>query len=622
MHHLRSVDEEGDIIINSSPTIRGRRSPEDRLKRSQTDRVISPSHQTYDVPGRRMVKQFSADEVRADSHYHVPKPTPPSRDIEYRVPRPYDDSRNRRDYYHQPKASEETYKVPKPYTQSGADTYDSPKNTPQSNAQPLYNTPKAMKEELVETENFYTNISKNGHGEQTQDNLYNVPKAPIPPKAMALLGITSNQEPANLYSEPGPTKRRAGSEKKSKFSASDIVHHGPPPMLHKLRSARSAESLFTRRINHIDTKPHISPPNDTRPHISPPNPTNKHNMYVDIEKNGQVPTAENLYAEIPANHIPRMVQLTSNGGESAVPQPTESSRTSVPAVYDVPTKMNSQIQKQRKLAREGYELCLPAEANPDSLHMMTLPGRGKQASASPPTRILRDHRGSCLDKYDIHMPSVRATRPRSEADILDSVEKSSSTHNEDILGSSIPANSTLPITDEYVIITHRDTRPKFPPTQPQGIPGSSKGGTQVTNESTDGQDEYQTMTGARVDRAKFLYDTPNPSASGNGRHSNMSQTDNQQNLVQDVKYETVTSSHLDSESSLDMEGVSPRRSRPCDYARSSSFSSRGSVFSDQDPEVEGHADHVIEDGVAIPQRVRMRIASGSPRDATSSMEIK
>ena len=552
-----------------------------------------------------MIKQFSAEDVELDSHYHIPKP---SRNMEYHVPRPHDDSRNRGDYYHQPKPAEETYKVPKPYSKGGPETYDSPKHTHSPSAQPVYNTPKAIKEE---SDSFYTNVSKNDT-EQTQENFYNVPRTPTAAKTHAVLGGNPQQEPGNLYSIP---TKRGGSEKQSKFSALDLVDGGHPPILHKLRSARSAESLFTRRINH----------NSSDSHISPPDPASEHNMYVDIEQNRKVhPMADNLYAEIPADYIPRRVQIMSNGGENVAPQQTGSAKRSAAELYDqVPNRMDTQIQNQRKLAREGYELCLPAEVDPNSLNTMTLPGRGKRASASPP-RMLQD-RGSSLDKYDIHMPTARPARPRSEADLLDSVEKSGSTHNQDILGSSIPTNSTFPIADEYVIITHRDTRPKFPPTLPQGIPGSSESGSQVTNQNTVESDEYQTMTAAKIDRSKFLYDTPNPSLIGNGHQSNTSHTNSQPTTVQDVQYETVSLanySRLDSESSLDMEGVSPRNSRPLDQVRSYSFSSRGSVFNDHESEVEGETDHVTGEGMAIQQKVRMRIASGSPRDASTSLELK
>lgn len=645
LHHLHSVDEDGEIFINNSPTIRGRRSPDNKLKRSQTEKVISPpliAPETYDVPPNRLVKQCSADDRMFDSHYHVPKPMSNS---EYGIPRPHNDPRNDNGYYHQPTPTSQTYKVPIPYSRNGTETYDSPKHTNKPEEQKykvpiphtrngtetydspkhvnkpvpipharngtetydspkhmnkpeeqLYSSSKSVNGNRLEVDTFYGNVATSAQPQQ--EDLYNMPRATMP-----------DLNASNLYNIP---PRRGSSGKINDTNSTD---GGTPPRLHKLRPARSAESLFTRRIN----------PNGMNSHISTPAITNEHNMYVDIEQNRELSTGDNLYAEIPANYIPRRSQLGGNANQnSSVPLPSLSSQQpkSGSEQYDqLPSRMGSQIQKQRELARDGYEYCGPAEVNPNSFNTMTLPPRSKLSSASPPSH--RRDRGTSLDKYDIQMPNTRPARPRSEADLLDGTEFQKA-NGMDVLGSSIPNESSFLVADEYVIVTSRDTRQKFSATEPQGIPGAD---TQSTNQS----EEYQVMSAVKINRSQLLYDTPNPSlSSSNGNPLQSEPTAEYGNishdLVQDAQYDTVNPANytrLNSESSLDMDGFSPKRSKQIEKVKNLPVSSLSNVFSEQEADADGQSDHVtLEEGVAIPQKDIVKIACGSPQDATVSLELK
>ncbi len=604
LHHIHSVDEDGEIVINKSPTIKGRRSPDDRFRRTQTVSPLLVAPETYDVPPKRLTKQQSADCVLSDSHYHIPKPSSSS---EYGVPRPFNDPRNAPDYYHQPTPANQTFKVPIPYTRNGMDTYDSPKHAA---SEQLYNSPKPVKRtnnSKIEAEQFYGNVSNGTTGQLKPEDFYNVPKSESP-----------RQSPPNIYNTP---TRRGGSHK---LTDTDFTDGGTSsPRLHKLRSAKSAESLFSKRVNSAGTIRRVSPPE-----ISP-----EHNMYVDIEQNRQVSIADNLYAEIPANYVPRQAQISVNGNEnSSVPQPSlslsqfDSSTTN--SYNQLPSRMGSQIQKQRDLVRDGYELCLPAEMNSNPLHStMTLPHQNKHSSVSPPP--LRNHRGTSLEKYDIHLPNVRSSRPRSEADLLEGTEFSNRTSGSvnDVLGSSIPNESSFSLADEYVIVTHRDTSIKFPPTEPQGIPISNV-------ESSNQNEEYQVMSAVKINRSQLLYDTPNPSpSSGDGGQSYDSKMEPiaaeygnvSHDVVQDSHYDTINPANYPgknyrSSSSFDMDGISPRSSRHLESSKTLSMGSLSSVFSE--PEVGGQVDHVTTAGMAVPNMARMRIASGSPRDVTTSSELK
>ena len=286
--------------------------------------------------------------------------------------------------------------------------------------------------------------------------------------------------------------------------------------------------------------------------------------------------------------------------------------------------MGSQIQKQRELARDGYEYCMPAEVDPKTLNTMTLPPRSKLSSASPPSH--RRDRGTSLDKYDIQMPGTRHARPRSEADLLDGTEFQKQ-NGIDVLGSSIPNESSFLVADEYVIVTSRDTRQKFAATEPQGIPGAD-------SESTNQIEEYQVMSAVKINRSQLLYDTPNPSpSSSNGSHRNAPQSkptieveygNVSHNLVhQDAQYDTVNPANytrLNSESSLDMDGFSPKQSNQLNKVP---IASPSNVFSEQEADANGQSDHVTsEEGVAIPHKDLVRIACGSPQDATVSLELK
>ncbi len=580
LHHLHSVDEDGEIILNNSSTIKGRRSPEDRFRRTQTVSPLLTAPETYNVPPKRLVKQHSADVLQSDSHYHVPKPSTSS---EYEVPRPYNDPRNSPDYYHQPTPANQTYKIPIPYSRNGAETYDSPKVSP-----------KPVRARKMETDKLYGNVA-NGSNQTPPEDFYNVPK-----NATSITSDSSWQNPPNIYNVP--THRR-GSHKTPGTDFTD--GESLSPKLHKLRTVKSAESLLSTRIN----------PNPVR-HISPPE-ISPENMYIDIDQ--QVSTGDNLYAVI-SDSLPRRPQMTGNGSgvqNSLVPQPSLSSSQSDSGILNyeqLPSRIGSQIQKQRNLTRDGYELCLPAEVDPTSFHAMTLPHKNNHSSTSPPP--LRKHRGTSLEKYDIHLPNVRSSRPRSEADLLEGVDFSKSNTNPNILGSSIPNESSFPIVDEYVIVTHPNNRQQYFPTDPQAIPNSNF-------ESTNQNDEYQVMSAVKIDRSHLLYDTPNQSPSSNGGQSYDSKTEPptknvSHDLVQETHYDTVNPINYppkESQSSLEMEGINLQNSRQFDPSKTLSLGSLSSVFSE--PEVEGQAE-----GMAIPNKERIRIASGSPRDTSGPLELK
>lgn len=592
---------------------------------------------TYSVLPKRLSKQHSADELDI-SHYHHPKPTSNS---EYGVPRPYDDPRNVRDYYHQPSPAHQTYQVPIPYTPNGTDTYDSPRHVPKPVDQ-LYSSPKSVGES---TTDYYGNIPSTD-SQPKQEDFYTVPRTTVAGSTES--GGLSHQSPGNVYNL---LPRRVNSGK----TIYNTTDGGSLGKFHQLRSAKSLESLVSRRI-HRTSSP-----------VEPP-ASNEHNMYVEIEQKPAISTADNLYAEIPANHIPHKVQLAgdTNQSTSAVPQP---SLYSSPTHYDqLPSRMGSQIQKQRELARKGYELCLPAEVDPNSLHADTLPLRTKHSSASPPP--IRKDRGTSL--VDILIPGVKPSRPRSEADLLDSFEyQKPGFKNMDTLGSSIPTENTFTTdsSDEYVIVTRSDTRPKFEPAAPQVVPGVTSG-----DYSSNQNEEYQVMSAVKINRSQLLYDTPNPSSSQNGlpnnspansapEYGNVShETSNliqeaqyepvnpvdgpksshsKQNHVQDSQYEPIANTPIISlgtsnlindahyepvntrpgsvdQSSVDMEGTSRKHSRTLEQLKHISLGSLGSVFSDE--EVEGQSDHIMT--VESLQKTRIRTASGSPKDVSLSVELK
>lgn len=654
--HLCSVNEEGEVIVNVSPTIRGRRSPDDKFKRSKTvaafgDKALPPqgliAPDTYDVP-KTLVKQRSADETSmptSDTHYHVPKPTT---DTEYHTPRPYDDSRNKPGYYHHPKPADQVYNVPKPYTRNVSDTYDFPRPADSAEGdQSLYNTPRSITQHTSD-ENFYTNVPRSS-SDPTSDDTYSVPRTPTAATLNAIKQTnTTTQGQGNsheLYNVPPRRGNRTSSPPTT--GPYDSVDYNVPRglSLRKLRPARSFESLFTRRVNQVPSGSHVSPPELA----------DGHNMYVDIGRNhSNKPNPqtgygrENLYAEIPEDYIPRRGQIEAGINENKItPGSSHSPPVSSQAIptsggaelYDqVPRRQGS--KKQRELVSQGYELCLPAESAADDMRMMTLPNPKKRSSETPPRNIPRDEK--LLEKYDIQLPSVRSARPHSEADLIESDGISrTSKHSSDILGSSIPADSAFPVNDEYVIITHRDTRPKFIPTQPQGIPGqdvselltnSGSGSNQPSNQNADFSEEYQLMSAVKINRSHLTYDTPNPTlihTVGNGGQSKMILARPNSDFVQDVQYEMVNPSdfkRLNSESSLDMEGISPRNSRPFEQQRNFSHGSLGSVFSEgsegevQSP-TDGH-DTTSTAEAAVAVKSRMRIASGSPRDLSGSLDLR
>ena len=633
--HLRSVNEDNDVIVNISPTIKGRRSPDDKFRRSKTVAAFSEKvHETYDVP-KKLVKQHSADEMSVpltDTHYHIPKPTT---DTAYHMPRPYDDSRNKPGYYHHPKPAEELYKVPKPHTITGnvPDTYDFPRPACLAEGdQSLYNTPRSISH--TSDENFYTNVPRSS-SDPTSDDTYSVPRTPT----AATLNAVQGQGNSQIYNVPPRRCNRTNSPPTT--GPYDTVDNAPAQQrmsLHKLRPARSFESLFTHRVNQVPSGSHVSPPELA----------DGHNMYVDIERshnNKPNPQTsydrENLYAEIPEDYVPKRGQIeTRMSGNKYVTAPGSSPLSSQGTLtsgsaelYDqVPRRQGS--KKQRELVSQGYELCLPADSTADNMRMMTLPNRRKRSSETPPRNILRDEK--LLEKYDIQLPPVRSTRPHSEADLIDTND--TSIRSSGILGSSIPTESTLPVNDEYVIITHRDTRPKFTPTQPQGIPGqdipqpfpdSGGGSTLSSNQNATFSEEYQLMSAVKINRTHLTYDTPNPTLVANG-HSKMLLVRPNSDFVQDVQYEMVNPSdfkRLNSESSLDMEGISPRNSRPFEQQRNVSHGSLGSVFSEgsegevQSP-TDGGGGTTSTAAVTVPLKSRMRIASGSPRDLSESLDLR
>ena len=458
------------------------------------------------------------------------------------------------------------YKVPNSISTTDGQTYDAPRglmkefddgntsrglikesddinvsNTPGGliKGSDVYNAPRSLMKESDDI-NAYGNISC---GQESSDvSLYNVPRA-------SFSSVSGSNSETDIYNQPRPVgpiipKHTSNVTPAPRCSYETIEVEDSRP----IHSSRSFESLHRARI---EPPPAVPDPNYLKGPVSPPAHSSPapRGVYIDIdlERGGLKPAkhaplpplpllageaeiaAEGVYAEIPEHSVSRVGIITSphpnsnssqnpyrvNGGDPF--SPTHGGTYSeLPPPRPKPLDSYEQqgLSEQRKLASEGYEFC---NIDSDRVRSYSLHYNNRvrvhDASYPLPTAAA----GALLEKYHINIRNSTPPKSRhsSENRLLDDISSKAA----DLFSSSTPLDDSL--TDEYVIVTGPDKRPKTGHTLPQNVPVG------VVNTSSaykaDESDEYELMSSAFVDQAKLRspkYSTPNPSLSGGGYYSN------------------------------------------------------------------------------------------------------
>ena len=412
------------------------------------------------------------------------------------------------------------------------------------------------------SENFY-NVPRPGTELHTQEHkeegvatatgdsaLYNVPR---------LLGdqqgaeISANTNDESLYKEPRSSSggmddglykiprsvKQSGSASPPPRNPYETVDFDQP---RRLRPAKSDESLHRvntlppRRIGNRYVDINIDNPSSS---ISAGRPLPSKDP-VWIQKQPLPPrpkqdlASDNLYAEIPEDLLAkrRMAKarwsppargersfdnLYVTGPEVASGSAVQPNRSTSPYDKLPPRKPSSEViasegvAKAKELAKQGYELCLPSGEDP---RMVV-----RTSSITTPPRNIPRNTFSSLEKYDIKTPSDLSFR--SHRTVSGSAAAGSLTPgpSEAVLSSSIPSDSTHPTTDEYVIITRPDTRPKHSQTLPRS---SSSSVTSSDAAAFPDGDEYEQMSSVKslvLLSQSSHYSTPNPSLHHSGGES-------------------------------------------------------------------------------------------------------
>ena len=484
--HLRKFNEEP--LINTSHTVKGRRSPETKKHdQSFITRSTTVANTMYDTSPR-----FYRTDTGNDS-YKVPQPhlhTEQDAENQSKVPQPH---------LHTEQGAENLYKVPQPrlHEQQGAENLykvPQPRLHPEQCAENLYNVPRSQADP-ADPENLYKVPRR--LADQSSESLYNVPQPQgeelykVPrPNAENILYNIPRQRPSNVtdgtYDEPRSVLMRSeqddtyytipsdmtaaenvynipqSSSDNSTYSVPRSVEEGasrvPLPRqdnryeeidiqpTRKLKTSRSFESLYTHRVQ---------PPPRSR--FSPELPPTKGNYYVDIDLGGQV-ASDHMYAEIHEHPMPSRQENSprhspptraGDGSDESNFYATISDSKPSPQIVRRPTPELSAdgMAKAQELARQGYELCMPVSADDKS---RTLPLRG--AMSTPPRTIPRANY-SILEKYGIQFPNEMRTTENGEAG------------QHSVAPSSCPTTDGKNSMDEYVIITRT-----MQPSQPQDIP--------------------------------------------------------------------------------------------------------------------------------------------------------
>lgn len=418
-------------------------------------------------------------------------------------------------------AEENFYNVPHPGIEQQKSQEKQPPEQNDGVADGLYNIPRSLSDK------------RQGQAPETEEGLYKVPRSST--------GASSDQD--GLYKVPPRAVKQSGSESPPPKNPYEMIDFDEP---RKLRPARSLESL-----HRIRTLP----------------PRGQGNRYVDlnvdnpsgrpvptgwIQKQPLPPrpqqnssaTADNVYAEIPEDLLAK--HRMANGrwspparGEKmfdnlyvsgpdvadSTPQPNRSlspyDKLPPPRRPSPEVVASEGVAKAKELARQGYELCLPSGEDPRA----SAGGRTPPISM-PPRNIPRKN----FDKFDVMVSrDVRSQRSMSTS-ISGSLPNS-----ENILGSSIPSDSTKLNADEYVIITRSDTRLKYT----QTLAKSTSAG-QVHPEGTASVvplpegDEYEQMNSVKSQlwlSQSSHYSTPNPSLHRNGGSTSVTTTNQQATVM-------------------------------------------------------------------------------------------
>lgn len=661
--HLRKHGGEKDGLSRTSTTmIKGRKSPPSKLSKKSNTMANFPLHSTG-----------ANTQPDDNSLYNTPRPVSEEDSSLYNTPRPSSET----DVYKVPKSVMDT-SPPIGEEDSSESTLDVRPSSERRESLDVYKVPSSIPVQRSETNNpdtrdlsssshtagsvseeYYGNSrmlnnSASGNSDAAgtaSEGFYNVPRS-LGGGGGDIYNVPRAQgnDSDNHYNIPNPQARSTSPSspksrqlKKNNYESIDV---GAPtedttvaPSSRKLRPARSFESLHKLRINSdAGFSGHISPPLiDGRPAKC---------CYVDIDlkpaKNAPLPplpspgvlpplpVADSMYAEITEEDLHRnrmrvmslsSSQSSTGGVFNTLPNRSQQHQQNPGhALYNTPPPTHSRyhqnaalegMTKAKELAEEeGYELFLPAQT--------TAMGKAKSFDISYNTHAVSKKSNNLLEKYNINLEGSRH-RPHSESDVLsDSTQKDSKK-----LGTSIPTIvDDDPLTDEYIIVTGPDRRPKPGHTRPHPSAAVSAYRPKVS-------EEYESMESARANLAAYQdsrYSTPNPSLWGGApppsnnyttRHSPPKNADSAPLLP--------PRHHLDSDPSagIDLAGMSPTDSedkplygncRPPYRRQSSSLSNSSSGGGG------GGGEEV--DGLGVRQPTLMKIMAGSPMDRTMSNELK
>ena len=633
--HLRKVEQE-----------EGRQSPS-TFKRSKTVHTFShevlPSSDTYDVP--KQLRRQSPDEgvynvpkpltapYDPEGTYHIPRP---SADV-YHVPRSQEDARNTQGHYHHPKPADQVYKVPVLASSAVESTYSVPTKFPktQPNANDVYYSYPPEASDFTDGNGFY-NVPKPSaevdnvykvprsvleEAESQTDNVYKVPKSVLSEQngTDSIYNVPRSLSANEGYISNGARQHNSSSPPPANTYETIDTNPQPKGVLGRLRAARSFESLLGNRINTTGTPIELSGPQIAAnpnlyvgvdvEHMNESPQTSAMQQQPAMVRSRAVARPENVYAEIPDDMLQDTRRpLVTDSGRAL----TSRSHYDTLPIRGTQLEMEGLTKAQALHDEEGYELVLPPGVREEQLRAMTLPHRPKHHGTTPPRQLPTQPRLKHIqDKYGIDRMT---SRRYSEGLVLDSSSLDyASIPSETILGSSIPADSTIPALDEYVIITRQDTRPKFFNTLPQpilagnrvvigqgSIPSVGSDSSMSSGDKLDDSGEYELMNSARVNMARLKYNTvtPNPTLT-QGSAENRQQRSSAGGVSEQYYGNTFhTVSSVGSMNSL-----------------------RDSVFSDKSSEVESGSSPTTAPMQVSPKKL-VRIASGSPHNASLTLDLR
>lgn len=650
--HLRKLTEkEGPARVSAS--LRGRRSPPDKLsKKSNTLNSINVSALNRDATKPAIPGDIKED----DSLYNVPRPSADDSGL-YKVPKSVMDSppspresgrgmdtnlaqrrsSNGENMYSTPKSNgsgENLYSAPRPAEQTDGTSngvapeeamYKVPSSvlakeengvggeqtshyTQGSGSEGLYNVPRSLSNEMCDNA-AYNDLQSTLQGVSFVDPLYNTPR----PTATS----HSPTSPSNL---------------KNNYESIDV----DAPRFNTLRSARSFESLNRIRVGQSEAGGSRKMSGQT----STPTFGNKQPKceYVDIDianrppalapaKNAPLPPlpapagpdriVDSVYAEITEETIARSKQLTMSQSHQQVPALNPAYSLAQPTKrYDSTTAQEGMAKAQELAEEEGYELFVPA---PNSLRRPYQDTNKSFDSVYPPV----SGASALLQKYNIniHESGVRS-RPFSESDVLEDSHGKSANR-----GTSIPDGDLQ--SDEYVIVTGPDRRPKFAASQNVAV------STPVV------EDQYEAMNSAQLNNDS-RYSTPNPSlwsgnassvpqpqlstvATGITRQSSAGQVLATTNTPMPPLPPRRNDTEEGSGAGIDLEGMSPIDAAPL-YSNFHQHERQTSNLSSSSGRSEGEDVGVADKGpLSVPiscESAQVKIMAGSPMDRSDSTYLK